>query len=232
MIHIINQSQEFGKRNLTKLNAREIKIAQQTKRLVNNEVDYLKNDIKYIAGVDEVGRGPIAGPVVAAAVILPKTVFIHGVNDSKKLTEKQRQELSIEILSQCIGYGIGVVSHREIDRINIRNASFLAMVKAINKLFPKPDLLLVDGFKIPDLHFLQESIIKGDSTIYSIAAASIIAKVYRDKIMDRFHEIYPQYQFNKNKGYPTPEHIDAIRNYGSKAIHRKTFCVKRLRDLS
>ena len=174
-------------------------------------------------GVDEVGRGSLAGPVVAAAVILPRYTKIDGVKDSKELTPKQRSKLFGKIKLQAISFGIGIVNHQVIDKINIRNAAFVAMKKAIAKLNPKPDFVIVDGFSIPDLPIANRGIIKGDKKSLSIASASILAKVTRDEIMIKFHKHYPVYGFERHKGYPTKKHIEALKRFGPTTIHRQTF---------
>lgn len=181
-----------------------------------------KNNLIF-CGVDEVGRGSLAGPVVAAAVILPRNIRITGVRDSKELTPRQRSLLFPKIKFLAISYGIGVVNNRIIDQINIRNASFLAMKKAINRLKVKPDFVLVDGFSIPDLAIDNDGITKGDKKSLSIACASIIAKVSRDDIMIKFHQYFPDYGFTSNKGYPTHKHLEALNYHGPTPIHRKTF---------
>jgi len=181
-----------------------------------------KNNLIF-CGVDEVGRGSLAGPVVAAAVILPRNIRINGVRDSKELTPRQRSLLFPKIKYHAISYGVGVVNNRIIDQINIRNASFLAMKKAISKLNIKPDFVLVDGFSIPDLAIDNIGITKGDKKSLSIACASIIAKVCRDEIMKRFHPYFPNYGFDNNKGYPTRKHIEALNYHGPTPIHRQTF---------
>lgn len=176
-----------------------------------------------IAGIDEAGRGSLAGPVVAAAVILPEQFFIPNVKDSKKLTSKKRKELYYIILEKAIDVGIGVVEADIIDKINIHQASFLAMKRAIVNLKKSPEYLLVDGFKIPHVKISQFRLIKGEDKSISIAAASIMAKVYRDNIMIKFNQKYPQYCFKKNKGYGTQEHFKALKKYGATEIHRKTY---------
>ncbi len=176
-----------------------------------------------IAGIDEVGRGPLAGPVVSAAVILPKDFNILYINDSKKLTPQKREELYNLIQKYALDVGIGIVNSQVIDDINIYQATKLSMYNAVNNLKNKPDILLIDAMKCENIPIKQLSIIKGDSKSISIAAASIIAKVTRDRIMDNYHEYYPQYAFNKNKGYGTEEHRNAIIDFGSLNIHRKTF---------
>ncbi len=186
--------------------------------------DQLRNEgYSLITGIDEAGRGSLAGPVVAAAVILPGRFFIPDIKDSKKLTSKKRTGLYCAILKKAIDIGIGIVEANIIDNININQASFLAMKKAILNLKMIPDYLLVDGFKIPHVKISQIRLIKGEDKSISIAAASIIAKVYRDNIMVRFDQKYPQYCFRKNKGYGTKEHFKALETYGATEIHRKTY---------
>ncbi|HVY54936.1 MAG TPA: ribonuclease HII [Thermodesulfobacteriota bacterium] len=175
------------------------------------------------AGVDEAGRGPLAGPVVAAAVILPESFNIPGLDDSKKLTHSERVAVLECIVSSALAFAVGIVHHEEIDRINILRASLRAMEIAVGALGKKPDFLLVDGNQKTSLLIPQETVVKGDSRCCSIAAASIVAKVKRDQIMDEYHEIYPQYNFRSHKGYPTREHLEAIRRYGPCPIHRKSF---------
>ena len=176
-----------------------------------------------IAGIDEAGRGSLSGPVVAAAVILPCQLFIPDVKDSKKLTSQKRAELYYSILNKARNVGVGVVDAKVIDRINIAQASFLAMKKAILDLKKAPDYLLVDGFKIPQINIFQLPLIKGEDKSMSIAAASIVAKVYRDNIMVEYDKKYPQYLFKKNKGYGTEEHLEALLKYGPSEIHRKSY---------
>lgn len=178
---------------------------------------------EYICGIDEVGRGPLAGPVVAAAVILPKDCEILYINDSKKLSEKRREELFLEIKEKAIGIGVGMASVETIDEKNILNATYDAMRDAISKLPVRPDLLLNDAVRIPGVDIPQVPIIKGDAKSMSIAAASIIAKVTRDHMMVEFDEIYPGYDFASNKGYGTGKHIEGIQTIGLCPIHRKTF---------
>jgi ribonuclease HII len=175
------------------------------------------------AGVDEAGRGPLAGPVVAAAVILPERFDIPGLDDSKKLTHRQRADVLERIISSALAFAVGIVHHEEIDRINILRASLRAMEIAVNTLERKPDFLLIDGNQKTSLLIPQETVIKGDSRCCSIAAASIVAKVRRDELMDEYHEIYPEYNFRSHKGYPTREHLEAIRKYGPCPIHRRSF---------
>lgn len=174
-------------------------------------------------GVDEVGRGSLAGPVVAAAVILPRYCQIAGVKDSKELTPKKRAKLFDQIKFHAISFGIGIVNHQVIDKINISKASFIAMKKAIAQLNPKPDFVIVDGFAIPDLPIANRGIIKGDKKSLSIASASILAKVTRDEIMKKFHVYYPDYGFDRHKGYATRKHIQALKRFGPIPIHRRSY---------
>ena len=179
-----------------------------------------------ICGIDEAGRGPLAGPVCAAAVILPKHLELSGLNDSKKLTDKQRRELFPIIKEKALAYGIGLADHKEIDEINILQATFLAMKRAVEQLEGKADFLLVDGNRLTDFGYPAMSVVKGDSLSANIAAASILAKVTRDDIMDTMAEEYPQYGFLAHKGYGTKAHYDALREYGPSPIHRMTFLRK------
>ena len=180
----------------------------------------------YICGVDEVGRGPFAGPVVAAAVILPKDCDILYLNDSKKISEKKRDILYDEIYEKAVAVGIGMASEKVIDEINILQATYKAMQSAIEKLEVVPDLLLNDAVTIPEISIPQVPIIKGDAKSASIAAASIVAKVTRDRMMKEYDAVYPGYQFARNKGYGTKAHIEAIRAQGICEIHRRTFVKK------
>jgi ribonuclease HII len=180
-------------------------------------------NIEHIAGVDEAGRGPLAGPVVAAAVIFPKEFVMDGVDDSKKLSARKREELFLMISQQAMSVGVGIIDHKVIDRINILQATHLAMRKALENLSIKPDYVLVDGnsFKHDMLRF--QNIIGGDAKSFTIAAASIIAKVTRDRLMCELDVRFPQYGFAQHKGYGTHQHIEAIRTYGLCEIHRKSF---------
>ena len=177
----------------------------------------------YICGIDEAGRGPLAGPVVAGAVILPKDARILYINDSKKLSEKKREELFDVICSEALAYGIGVVSPERIDEINILQATYEAMREAINKLDITPDILLNDAVTVPEVNIRQVPIIKGDAKSMSIAAASILAKVTRDRMMLEYDAVYPEYGFARHKGYGTKQHTDALVKYGACPIHRRTF---------
>lgn len=182
-----------------------------------------KEGYKTIAGVDEVGRGPLAGPVVAAAVILPENLILPGIKDSKKMTEKARIKAFSEINRAAVAIGIGVVSHSYIDKFNILKASLKAMKKAVSNLDTIPDFLLVDGiFEIP-LSLPQRCIKKGDERSLSISASSIIAKVYRDRIMCSYHQFYPEYGFNKHKGYGTAGHREQLKKHGPSPVHRLSF---------
>lgn len=176
-----------------------------------------------VAGVDEVGRGPLAGPVVAAAVILPPAWLDPGVDDSKRLAPGRRQELAQAIRATALAWALGVVDAQEIDRVNIHRASLLAMERAVERLDPAPDYLLVDGrFTLP-LELAQEALVGGDGLCRSVAAASILAKVHRDGLMDGWHQDYPVYNFASNKGYPTGEHRRALLEHGPCPLHRRTF---------
>lgn len=189
---------------------------------------YSKNpNFKYICGIDEAGRGPLAGPVVVACAIMPRNSMIEGVNDSKKISEKKREELFEKITEEAISYGVGIIDQKEIDRINILNATKEGLTMAVKELSIRPDLIIVDALKGIDTDGIPyESIIKGDAKCYSIAAASIIAKVTRDRIMRQWDEIYPQYGFIKHKGYGTAAHIAAIKEYGPCPLHRNSFIKK------
>lgn len=176
-----------------------------------------------IAGIDEAGRGALAGPVVAAAVILPINCQIDGLKDSKQLTPKQRSLLFDEIHRVAISVGIGSLDNRQIERFNILQATLIAMNQAVEKLTPKPDYLLVDGSKMPKTDIPGQAIPKGDNLSLSIAAASVVAKTTRDRLMIEFHQTYPNYGFAQHKGYPTAQHRRAIAQFGASAIHRNTF---------
>jgi ribonuclease HII len=184
-----------------------------------------------VAGVDEVGRGPLAGPVVAAAVIFPPDFSLANVDDSKKLSLEMREQLYPRIIESCTTYGVGIVSVEEIDRINIYQAAMLAMRKALSQLSPAAQHVLVDGNRqIPKLALPQTPIVKGDSISFTIGAASIIAKVVRDRIMLDYHREFPHYGFAGHKGYPTPAHIAALRQHGPCEIHRRSFHPRALRE--
>ena len=188
----------------------------------NREYEEKYSNLDYICGVDEVGRGPLVGPVVASAVILPKNYYIEGLTDSKKLSKKKRESFFEIINKDALAIGIGVIDNQKIDEINILEASRLAMKIAVNNLKIKPDVILTDAMKL-DMGIDEEDIIKGDLKSITISAASVVAKVTRDKMMEELHEKYPMYNFIKNNGYPTKEHVEAIKKYGIIEEHRKTF---------
>ena len=210
---------------------KELERLNQIKKI---EEELYENGTTSIAGIDEAGRGPLAGPVVVACVVMPRDSMIEGVNDSKKVSEKKREKLYEEITREALGYGVGIISQEEIDRINILNATKEGLTLAIKNLetdlqeknrdFQKPEIILVDALtKIDTDHIPYRSIIKGDSKSYSIAAASIIAKVTRDRIMRQWDEVYPMYGFEKHKGYGTAAHITAIKEHGLCPLHRRRF---------
>lgn len=199
-------------------------LQKELERLaVMNQFENKYSDYQYICGIDEVGRGPFAGPVIACAVILPKNCDILYINDSKQLSEKKREELYDEIISKAIAYGIGSVPPAQIDDMNILQATYEAMRKAIGNLSVKPDILLNDAVTIPGVDIRQIPIIKGDAKSISIAAASIVAKVTRDRLMVAYDKVFPGYDFASNKGYGSPKHIEAIKKLGLTPIHRRSF---------
>jgi ribonuclease HII len=187
-----------------------------------------KQGFTHVAGVDEAGRGPLAGPVVAAAVVFPCGFFLPGVDDSKKLSHEKREQLYPQIIANCLTHGVGVVTVEEIDRINIYQAAMLAMRQALTQLSPPAQHVLVDGRNIPQLEWPQTSIIKGDGLSFTIGAASIIAKVTRDRLMLDYHRAFPQYGFDKHKGYATRSHLATLRQHGPCEIHRRSFRPKAL----
>lgn len=190
------------------------------------ENEYKARGYNIICGIDEAGRGPLAGPVYAAAVILPPDCVIDGLNDSKKLTEKKREKLFDEIKEKALAYGIASADEKEIDEINILNATFLAMKRAVDSLSVKPDLALVDGNQKPHTGIEEVTVVKGDAKSMSIAAASVLAKVSRDRFMLETAKEYPQYEFERHKGYGTKLHYEKIAQYGVCEIHRRTFLKK------
>ncbi len=198
-----------------------LKELERTESLKVYEKEY--EHLGYVCGIDEVGRGPLAGPVVAGAVILPKDCKILYLNDSKKLTPKKREELYDVIMEGAVSVGIGIVDNERIDEINILQATYEAMREAVSKLTVTPDVLLNDAVTIPGLPMKQVPIIKGDAKSVSIAAASIIAKVYRDRLMTELDSQYPGYDFASNKGYGTAAHMEGLRKLGMSPIHRRTF---------
>lgn len=200
------------------------KEEQRLNELKEIDKSYFKEGYNYICGIDEAGRGPFAGPVVVAAVIMPKDSMIEGVNDSKKVSEKKREKLYELIIEEAISYSVGIVDQNEIDRINILNATKAGLTEAVRTLKVKPELILVDALtNIDTCGVPYQSIIKGDAKSYSIAAASIIAKVTRDRIMREWDKVYPQYGFEKHKGYGTAAHISAIKENGLCPLHRLSF---------
>ena len=197
---------------------------QRIEEMCAYEKEY--SDYEFICGIDEAGRGPFAGPVVAGAVILPKDSRILYVNDSKKLSEKKREELYDIIMKEAVSVGVGIAAPERIDEINILNATYEAMQQAINNLTVTPDILLNDAVNIPGIDIKQIPIIKGDAKSLSIASASIIAKVTRDRIMYGYDKLYPEYGFAKHKGYGTKQHREVLAEYGPCPIHRKTYIKK------
>ena len=192
-------------------------------QMLHYEKELRAEGFRSIAGLDEVGRGPLAGPVVSCAVILPDDFYPVGLNDSKKLSEKKREQLYEIITENAISYGVGIIEHDVIDRINILEATKQSMYAAVTALSVQPDCLLIDAVRLDRVKLPQRNIIKGDSLSLSIAAASVVAKVLRDRMMCAFADIYPQYGFEKHKGYGTKYHMDAIRKYGITPIHRVSF---------
>ena len=204
----------------------QMKRAEKEAERLENMLFYEKKyyeSCEHICGIDEAGRGPLAGPVVAGAVILPKGLKIPYLNDSKQLSEKRREELYDIIMSRAVAVGTGIVSPERIDEINILQATYEAMRQAVEHLKIRPDILLNDAVIIPGLDIPQEKIIKGDAKSLSIAAASVIAKVTRDRMMKAYHEIFPEYGFDKHKGYGSKEHIEKIQKLGPCPIHRRSF---------
>lgn len=201
---------------------KEYEMYQKYLEMSAYENDLINQNIEYIAGIDEVGRGPLAGPVVSCAVILPKGYYLPGLTDSKKLSEKKREFYYDKIINDAISYGVGIVDVSDIDKFNIYNCTKISMIQAVNKLAKKPDHLLIDAMSI-DINIPQTSVIKGDEKSISIAAASIIAKVTRDRYMEELAKEFPEYHFEKNKGYGTKEHLLAIEKFGPTIYHRKTF---------
>lgn len=202
---------------------KQAKLLQEHKARQSYELDLFNQGIEYVAGIDEVGRGPLAGPVVAASVILPKNMDkLVGINDSKTLSHAKRVEYARIIKEEAVAYSIVELDNTVIDKVNILEATKLAMIKSVNNLPIKPNHLLIDALKI-DLDIPQTEIVKGDQHSISIAAASIIAKVHRDELMVKYHELYPEFEFNKNMGYGTKAHLEALNNCGVTPIHRHSF---------
>ena len=204
------------------MTARET-LTQRWQRMSQIEEELRRTGVKYIAGIDEAGRGPLAGPVATAAVILPPDTCILGLNDSKKLSEKQRLELEPIIKEQALAWNVVMIDHQVIDRINILQATKLGMRQAVAALEIAPDYLLVDGMELDGVDLPQQGLIKGDARSVSIAAASVLAKTARDRLMLEYDAVYPGYGFAKHKGYPTAEHKEALRRLGPCPIHRLTF---------
>lgn len=201
---------------------KEIERLNELKK-IENEI-YEKEHIEYICGIDEAGRGPLAGPVVVASVIMKPDSFIEGVNDSKKVSEKKREKLYEQIIEEAVSYSVGIIDQNEIDEINILNATKKGLTESIKSLKVKPERIIVDALdKIDTCGIPYMSIVKGDAKCYSIAAASIIAKVTRDRIMRQWDEVYPMYGFARHKGYGTAAHIAAIKEYGLCPLHRRSF---------
>ncbi len=207
----------------------EEKELDRLKRMLEIEKSLYKKGYNLICGVDEAGRGPLCGPVVAAAVILPKYECIEGVNDSKKLTEKKREKLYDLIIEKALAYGIGISDVSVIEEVNILNATKIAMKKAIENLQIKPDYVLIDGNQMINIDIPEDTVVSGDARSESIAAASILAKVTRDEMLIKYDKEYPEYGFAKHKGYGTKAHIEAIKKYGLTPIHRPSFCSKFVR---
>ena len=224
-ISLYSDDERAGVKTLVKKAQKQItdyeKELERIKKISFFENKY--SDYNYICGIDEVGRGPLAGPVVAGAVILPKDCDILYINDSKKLTAKKREELYKEITEKAVAWSTALCTPEEIDAFNILQATYNAMKMAIHQLNPQPDILLNDAVKIPDVDIKQVPIIRGDSSSISIGAASIVAKVTRDAMMVEYDKIYPGYDFASNKGYGSAKHIEAIKKLGPTPIHRKTF---------
>lgn len=225
IIALYENDERKGVKNLIKSGMKKIDAYDQEKRRIDKMLIYERENADHglIAGIDEAGRGPLAGPVVAAAVILDMNDPIFYVNDSKQLSEKKREELYDEIMKRAVSVGVGISDPAMIDRINILQADYVAMRQAVFNLNLQPGLLLNDAVRIPELDIPQVSLIKGDAKSLSIAAASIIAKVTRDRMMKQYDILYPDYGFAKNKGYGTADHIKALKEFGPCPIHRKTF---------
>ena len=203
------------------------KEEQRLFRLKQTDKQFFDMGINYLCGIDEAGRGPLAGPVVVASVIMPKESMIEGVNDSKKVSEKKREKLYDIILEESISYGIGIIDQEEIDEINILQATKKGLTMALKEMKQKPDAILVDALTgIDTLGIPYKSVVKGDANSYSIAAASIVAKVTRDRIMREWDKVYPEYGFAGHKGYGTAKHIEAIKEFGLCPLHRRSFVKK------
>ncbi len=219
----VKSDERKGVQALFKAYRRSVAERERVAKLYTYENECMKQGHELIAGVDEVGRGPLAGPVVVAAVILSPNCFIEKINDSKKLSEKTREKLYDEIMSKAVAVSCAFIDEKTIDRVNIYQATMNGMYEAIYALKPQPDMVLIDAMPLNKLDIACQSIVKGDAKSASIAAASIVAKVRRDRLMNDFAKIYPQYGFDSNKGYGTAEHVEALKKYGACKIHRCSF---------
>lgn len=230
MLKNLRDDPRTGVRRLYQQIRRQKALEDQERRRLDNlrlyEKEARRNGFSMIAGVDEAGRGPLAGPVVAAAVILPEQADIYGIDDSKKLSPDKREELYTEIKERALFWSVGISGVEEIDSLNILRASLMAMQRAVLGLAARPEYILVDAVKIPGLDIPQLPIVKGDGKSISIAAASIIAKVTRDRLMEDYDRQFPDYGFIRHKGYGTADHLEAIRKYGRCPLHRKSFTKK------
>ena len=225
IIRRYEQDQRSGVRRLAENAEKKLAALEKEKERIEKLRVYEKKygEYEFICGIDEAGRGPLAGPVVAGAVILPKDCRILYINDSKQLTEKKREELYEMIVEQAVSYGVGYASPERIDEINILQATYEAMREALAKLVPRPDILLNDAVTIPGVEIRQIPIIKGDAKSITIGAASILAKVTRDRLMTEYDKVFPEYGFGGNKGYGSAAHIEALKKYGPTPIHRRSF---------
>lgn len=225
IIRRYEQDQRSGVRRLAENAEKKLAALEKEKERIEKLRVYEKKygEYEFICGIDEAGRGPLAGPVVAGAVILPKDCRILYINDSKQLTEKKREELYEMIVEQAVSYGVGYASPERIDEINILQATYEAMREALAKLSPRPDILLNDAVTIPGVEIQQIPIIKGDAKSITIGAASILAKVTRDRLMTEYDKVFPEYGFGGNKGYGSAAHIEALKKYGPTPIHRRSF---------
>lgn len=227
VLHMLEQDQRVGVQRLLlsyrKRKEKEKKELERLEQMWKYERSLRQQGIRFIAGVDEAGRGPLAGPVVAAAVILPEDFPVMGLNDSKQLTAEQRMKWREQIEKKAISVGIGVIDVEYIDSVNILQATYEAMRVAIKQLDPAPDYILADAVTIPKISTPQQAVIKGDSKSHSIAAASVIAKTTRDEWMEKIAKRYPEYGFDQHKGYGTAEHLAALEKYGVTPVHRKSF---------
>lgn len=224
-IKAYEQDERAGVQKLVETARKRMEALEKERARIERLKEYERKyaSYSYICGIDEVGRGPLAGPVVAGAVILPKDCQILYINDSKQLSEKKREELYDVITAEAVAWAVGYASPERIDEINILQATYEAMREAVGRLSPAPDLLLNDAVTIPQLDIRQIPIIKGDAKSISIGAASIVAKVTRDRLMTRYAEVFPEYDFAGNKGYGSAAHIEALKQYGPTPIHRRSF---------